>query len=370
MERHMKNTALAILAVIALGPAAQQKPPVEALDGVDPVLLVQGKEVQGKKDFSIAHDGFQYLFSSAATKGEFQQNPARYEIQMHGLCARMGKATGANPSDYLVYDGKIYIFGSDECHRRFQENPKKYLATPPPPLDSSTKAVSEGKALLQRALTALGGAAKVEAITTYVETASQVQQRAAGPAPLTTKTMWRFPGEVRMERTVTLPDRAMSSATLMTPAGMWYVSQGHAYPAPEAGRPSMQLDYGRQIVPLLHGRGDRSFKAAALGQRTVEGLTVNLLRVVNGGVDVTLGVDPSSGRIQTIAFADRNDQGEVGEYVIVYSDYRGTAGLMLPFAERAMFNGVADPSLMRRIDTIQINVPLDPELFRPGTTGQ
>ena len=179
-----------------------------------------GKEVQGKKDFAVVHDGFQYLFSSAATKSEFQQNPARYEIQMHGLCARMGKATGANPSDYVVYEGKIYIFGSDECHRRFQENPKKYLATPAPPLDGSTKAVSEGKALLQRALGAVGGAAKVEAITTYVETASQVQQRPAGPVPLTTKTMWRFPGDVRLERTVTLPDRAMSSATLMTPAGM------------------------------------------------------------------------------------------------------------------------------------------------------
>ena len=368
----MKRLTLAFMTVIALGPwaAAQQRAPEEALDGVDPVLLVQGKEVQGKKDFAVVHDGFQYLFSSAATKGEFQQNPARYEIQMHGLCARMGKATGANPSDYVVYEGKIYIFGSDECHRRFQENPKKYLAAPAPPLDGSTKAVSEGKALLQRALGAVGGAAKVEAITTYVETASQVQQRPAGPVPLTTKTMWRFPGDVRLERTVTLSDRAMSSATLMTPAGMWYLSEGHAYPSLEAGRPSMQLDYGRQIVPLLHGRSDRAFKAAALGQRVVEGLTVNLVRVVNGAVDVTLGVDPSSGRIQTISFADRNDQGEVGEYVIVYSDYRNAAGLMLPFSERAVFNGVPDTNLTRRIDAIQVNVPLDPALFQPGATGK
>jgi hypothetical protein len=151
---------------------------------------------------------------------------------------------------------------------------------------------------------------------------------------------------------------------------MWFLSQGHAYPSLEAGRPSLQLEYGRQIVPLLRGRGERAFKAAALGPGVVEGLTVNRVRVVNGAVDITLGVDPSSGRIQTISFADRNDQGEVGEYVIVYSDYRSAAGLMLPFSERAVFNGVPDTSLTRRIDAIQVNVPLDPTLFQPGTTGK
>ena len=104
----MKNTAFVIVALVAssVWTATRQKDPVEALDGVDPVLLVQGKEVSGKKAFAVARDGFEYLFSSAATKAAFEREPARYEIQMHGLCARMGKATGANPSDYLVYDGK------------------------------------------------------------------------------------------------------------------------------------------------------------------------------------------------------------------------------------------------------------------------
>jgi hypothetical protein len=43
---------------------------------------------------------------------------------------------------------------------------------------------------------------------------------------------------------------------------------------------------------------------------------------------------------------------------------------MLPFSERAVFNGVPDINLTRRIDAIQINVPLDPTLFQPGTTGK
>jgi YHS domain-containing protein len=73
---------------------------------------------------------FEYLFSSSETKATFEKAPAKYEIQMNGLCARMGKATGGSPADFLVHDGKIYIFGSDECHRRFAADPAKYL--PPP----------------------------------------------------------------------------------------------------------------------------------------------------------------------------------------------------------------------------------------------
>ena len=131
----------------------------------------------------------------------------------------------------------------------------------------------------------------------------------------------------------------------------------------------MQLDYGRQIIPLLRGRHDRGFKASPAGRRSVEGVSVDLVRIVNGGVDVTVGVDPSSGRVQTLSFADRNSDGEVGEYTIVYADYREVEGLTLPFAERALFNGVADPFLSRRLDAIAINVPIDAALFQPGVAG-
>jgi hypothetical protein len=155
----------------------------------------------------------------------------------------------------------------------------------------------------------------------------------------------------------------------MTSAGLWFISQGRAFPIIEAGRPSLQLDYGRQIIPLLHGRNDRGFKASSLGRRSVEGAQVDLVRVVNGGVDVTLGVDPSSGRLQTMSFSDRNPDGEVGDYIIVYSDYRQVAGLTLPFAERVLFNGVADQFLSRRLDAVAINTPVDDALFQPRAGG-
>jgi YHS domain-containing protein len=367
----MKASTLAILGIVGLASVtwAEQTGPVEALDGVDPVLLIQGKEVSGKADLKVVRGQFEYLFSSPATKATFESDPARYEIQLGGLCARMGKATGGRPADYLVYQGRIYVFGSDECHKKFEADPKKYLAAPVPPIAASGRSLTDGRALLDRAVATVGGSTKLGAITTYVETASQIQKRPSGDVPVTIKTMWRFPDAVRMERTMTIQERTMSSATLMTPAGMWYLSQGHAYPVLEAGRPSLQLDYGRQIVPLLRASREPGAKIASLGKTTVRGITVERVRVVNGAVDVTLGLDPASARIQSISFMDRNAEGEVGEFTILYSDYRSTSGLTLPFAERALFKDTEDTFLSRRLTAIDVNTGLDAALFQPVAAG-
>ena len=210
----------------------------------------------------------------------------------------------------------------------------------------------------------------MDPIATYVETSSRIQKRPTGDVPVTIKTMWRFPGAVRMERTATVQGKTMSSATLMTPAGMWFLSQGRAYPAIEAGRPSLELDFGRQIVPLLRARREAGFKAVALGPGTAGGSAVDRVRIVNGGVDVTLGLDPSSRRVHSVSFVDRHAAGgHYGEYTVIYSDYRPVDGLMLPFSERGSFNGVPDELLTRTLDAIAINPPLEPALFEPGTAG-
>ena len=136
----MKTLLQIVLAVTMAAPAfAQARPPAEALDGLDPVLLVQGKEVQGKSALKAIHGDFEYLFSSPETKATFEREPDRYSIQLGGMCARMGKSAGGNPSDYLVHDGRIYIFGSDGCHKKFAEAPEKYLPRPAAPFPSSPR---------------------------------------------------------------------------------------------------------------------------------------------------------------------------------------------------------------------------------------
>jgi YHS domain-containing protein len=359
-----------ITAVLAAALAAPQAPaPREALDGIDPViLLTQGKEVSGKPDLKVARGRFEYLFSTADTRAMFEKQPEKYEIQLGGMCAKMGGGATGNPADYAVVDGKIYVFGSDDCHKKFVVAPAKYLEKPAPPMPSAAADLRQGRALIEKAVKALGGAEKLDAISTYVETSSQVQKRPTGDVPISLKTMWRFPAAVRVERTMTVQGRTMTNVNLLTPAGAWYIGQGRVYPQNEDGKKNAEKDYGRQIVPLLRGRHDAGFTAASLGRATVDGVEVDRVRVTHGAVDATLGLD-KSGALHSVAFTGRNMEGEVGEFLVLFADPRDVSGLRIPFSQRATFNGAPDASLTRTLDAVTINVPLDAALFEPGSGG-
>jgi YHS domain-containing protein len=361
---------IVLLAALAAGaPQAPAAPPKEALDGIDPVvLLTTGKEVTGKASLAVVRDQFQYLFTTPENKAAFEQSPEKYQIQLSGACARMGGGVTGNPADYAVVDGKIYIFGSDDCRKKFVAAPARFLPKPAPPMPSAPAAVSQGRALVERAVKAIGGAQKLDAVTTYVESSSQVQKRPTGDVPIALKTMWRFPDGIRAERTMTMPDRTATSANLITPAGGWFIGQGRAYPQNAEGRATSEAQYNRQLVPLLRARHDPGFKAASLGAATDDGVAVDRVRIQFRAVDVTLVVE-ASGLIRSVSFTGRGFESEIGAYVVVLSDYRDVSGLRLPFAEKALFNGTPDVLLSRTIDTIAINTPLDPALFQPGAGG-
>ncbi|HEX6649989.1 MAG TPA: hypothetical protein VF075_10625, partial [Pyrinomonadaceae bacterium] len=91
----MFTRLLVIIVVMAFATAAAhaQSPrpdTVIPLEGLDPVMLTQGKEVQGDMKYTLTRGQFQYLFASAENKTTFEKDPARYEIQLNGSCARMG----------------------------------------------------------------------------------------------------------------------------------------------------------------------------------------------------------------------------------------------------------------------------------------
>jgi YHS domain-containing protein len=358
---------IVLLAALAAGsPQAPAAGPREALDGIDPVvLLTTGKEVSGKADLKVVRNQLRYLFATPESKATFEKSPEKYEIQLGGACARMGGGVTGNPADYAVVDGKIYIFGSDDCHKKFVAAPAKFLPKPAAPMPAAAAAASQGRALVERVVKAMGGAQKLDAVTTYVESSAQVQKRPTGDVPIALKTMWRFPGGIRAERTMTLPDRTMTSANLLTPAGGWFIGQGRAYPQNAEGRANSEAQYNRQLVPLLRGRREADFKAASLGPATENGVAVDRVRVKHGGVDVTLAID-KTGLVRSVSFTGRGLESEIGAYVVTLGDYRDVSGLRLPFSESALFNGAPDTLLSRTIDAIAINVPLDPALFQPG----
>ena len=249
MLKHMFRSVFFVCAVAAAGAQAPPQPIAEALDGVDPViLLTQGKEIQGKPAFKVTRGKFEYLFATAESQAIFEKAPEKYEIQLNGMCARMGSARG-NPSDYAVVDGKIYVFGSDDCHKKFVAAPAKFLPKPAPPMPSSAADAQRGRALLDRAVASLGGAQRLDSLTSYVEAATQKQARPQGEATIAQKTMWRFPDAVRTLRTLTLGERTQVGGNLLTPAGGWYITADRVYPAPPDGLADAQTEAWRQVVP-------------------------------------------------------------------------------------------------------------------------
>ena len=345
--------------------AAQQAPaPVEALDGIDTVVLLKtGKEAFGKQAFRSEHGRFTYLFSSAETKAEFDKAPEKYTIQMGGLCARMGKTVTGNPSDYLVHDGKIYIFGSDACHKSFASAPEKYLPKPAAPMPRDAAAAKRGQLLLDKAAGKLG--AKLDTVASYVELTSETQKRPTGDIQITTRKAWRFPGGARSERMMTRPDgQKVSFGTLLTANGAWQIGGPQPSPVIPEAIPSVQLDLGRQVLPLLRSRREAGTKVADLGAATIDGVAVERVRVQRGGLDVTLNLDAATGRVHSTSFIDRGRDGQFGEYTLVYSDFRDVDGVTVPFEEKAVFNGTADPSQSRKLESVSINGPLDEALFK------
>ena len=157
--------------------------------------------------------------------------------------------------------------------------------------------------------------------------------------------------------------KVMTVGTLLSGRGAWNIGPGGLLLVVTEAIPSVQLDLGRQIVPLLRARGEATMKVAALGASTMDGESVERVRMRRGGVDVTLQIDPATGRVHSIAFTDRGPGGEIGEIRIAYSDFRKVDGYTLPFKESGTFNGAADPGTSRTLDSIAINPALDPALF-------
>src|SRR5215213_10616133 len=141
------------------------------LEGVDPVMLSQGKEVQGDMKYKVTRGRFQYLFASAENKAMFEKEPSRYEIQLDGSCARMGAPTAGNPDLYTVHKGRIYIFGSEECQTLFKAAPERYLEVEAAPKSPpSAEMVKRGQSLIAKAVEALGAGSKLDQPQTFQRT--------------------------------------------------------------------------------------------------------------------------------------------------------------------------------------------------------
>lgn len=355
---------LLLLMFSAVGVGGQTEQPVVPLEGLDPIELINGKEVAGKMTLSVTRGRFQYLFAKQENKALFEQDPARYGIQLDGSCARMGRGVAGDPDLYTVYKERIYIFGSAACVQAFKAAPESYLEPPAAKLNPTAEAVKQGQDLIVKAVEALGGAAKVDSVVSYQEKATlrSPQGEVAGQLVLTRS----FPDRIRSDRMT----GANTFSSVAAPNESFVIVQQQSFPMSPAQRENFAKNFKRSPLELLRARTGPQFKVAATGTGQVDATTVEQVAVELDGALLTLGVEPKTGRILSLSYFDRAPNHMFGHITLTYSDFRTVEGLSLPFKITATFNGAPLPTLSRFVESISVNPKLDPSLFaRPKTPG-
>ena len=333
-------------AAISAQTSASSSEAIIPLEGLDPVMLTQGKEVQGDVKFNVTRGKFQYIFASPANKATFEKDPSRYEIQLDGSCARMGAPTTGNPDLYTVHNGRIYIFGSEECQTVFKAAPEKYLDVPPAPKPPpSAEAIKRGQELVAKAGEAFGGASKLDQLHSFQKTDVR------GNQVKNTLTL-AFPDTLRQESV----RQNFTLVSVITPAEAFVVVNNGARPMPEGARAAFNKELYHELVVLLRARTRPEFKASLAGDGAVD---IELPEFTT-----TLGIDPGTGRVVSQTYKGRGPGGVLGQVVINYSDYRTVEGMSLPFKTTATFDGQPFPPLTATVEAIKINGQIDPSMFK------
>jgi YHS domain-containing protein len=337
---------------------ATPKPPTaeEAIGGLDPVRLVQGQEVDGKDALSVTHHGLVYYFSTPETKAAFEAEPARYAVQLDGLCARMGPPVLGAQSLHAVHDGRIYVFGSDECQKLFTATPANYVDSAPSPLaDATPVRLMRGRALVDRAVAAHGGAA-LATLRGFREQTRQELGGMQGPITVTSETTTMLPDRWRQDTSnqygrfllVITPDEAFRASARMTPR-----------PIPDALRTYYLGAFGSHPLALLHAHRTSPLRAASLDSIDVNGAKHDRVAVEHDGVVVVLTLDPSGRIVRQTTRARAPRTGVVASLVRTLSDFRPAGAFTLPWRVDATIDGVASPDLSYSIASIEIDPAVD-----------
>jgi YHS domain-containing protein len=96
-----------------------------AVRGLDPVLLVAGREEMGKPEIVASHKGYRYQFVSEPNRVAFDKEPQKYSI--HNETCPVVPGAPIDPELFVVYEGKIYGFATTDCVGEFKSQPAAFV---------------------------------------------------------------------------------------------------------------------------------------------------------------------------------------------------------------------------------------------------
>ncbi|HEY8549646.1 MAG TPA: pitrilysin family protein [Vicinamibacterales bacterium] len=232
----------------------------------------------------------------------------------------------------------------------------------PEPVSASPEAAKQGRALLEKAVDAFGGAERLDGLTSYVETGAMTMKGPQGEVEIKTTLTIAFPDRFRQEMVTPAGTMAMvlsgDEAFVQSPQG--------ERPLPASMRDRLRRELAHTPLVLLRHRNEPGFTATAAGTAKAGETVTELLRIDYEGSTVTLGIEPATGRILSVSYRGTGPAGEPADVVQTFSDFREVNGLTVPFVMTSTVNG--EPGSSSTTASVAINQPVDPSLLQRKTT--
>lgn len=355
----MTRLAQAVMLVAALvAPSVAQAQEDRRTLTADAVELVsKGVEVEGKSEHALKRGKHTYWFTSAENKKTFEQDPAKFEIQWGGACARMGPLSGEGWARiHSVHDGKLYIFASDPCKKAFVTSPQKFIesadATPTPTPDEAKR----GRELIDRALQAHGGKDVIARIASYRWRIVKEGEHNGQPTTESASTLVMFPTSVRGEATW----NQLIWADIATDSGGFSLSKDSVEDLASSQVEALRRNAARHLAVIL--------RAAATDDAILQALPADKegtekVAIAFWGATTTLTLDAKTGRVTAVAYRGRGPSLSVDQIDLTFDDFAMTEGVLLPRKEMGTFGGQKSKGLTREGISHEVNVKDVARLF-------
>lgn len=214
---------------------------------------------------------------------------------------------------------------------------------------------AEGKAAADRFLQAMGGPAKVNAVTSLRQTVVALRQGQ----------------RIELEQSIVYPDKQAQKMTLpqgrallvVTPTDAFMVVGGRLQNLPPTQRAALDATLQHDFISILQRINDPKYVFVATGQEKVGNTETTVVDVEADGVPTRWWI-ATDGKLLQERYADMGAGG--GIQTMTYSDWKSFGGLNYP-TKYETFNEAGQPQMAMTLTAMEVNSAVDRKVFeRPA----
>ncbi|HEY1462839.1 MAG TPA: pitrilysin family protein [Terriglobales bacterium] len=235
------------------------------------------------------------------------------------------------------------------------------LTIPPMPggddqSSSATASNPEGKALVAKAVQAMGGADKLKLVKSVQEDIALTQKGPQGDMQMTMKATILFPDHMH----VALQGPMGDMAYIVSPAGSFAQMQGQTHDIPEARAGEMMKQIKRNLIYIAQHADDPAFNFAANGTQKIGDIDTKIVDIAGPDITIKWFVDPQSGRVVQETYPVLGQTGPATQETDL-DNWKTENGLTLPTRNTNKQGG--EVSSVSEIQSVELNPTVDPKLF-------